>query len=438
MVVIMTEPLTFAGFGVALASGILIGLDREKSGASDDFGGVRTFPLIALIGAIAQHLSLQLGPWIVGLAMVGLLGWIGIAYYLTARRGNVGMTSEFAALAAFFCGVLALQGQLLLAFCVAIAVTAILALKEWLHGQVRRLERDDVLATLKFLVVAFVVLPLLPTETYTVTIPADLLPSALGASEAIELDLLNPRKVGWMVVLIAGLSFAGFVSSKLLSAKRGLGLTAFLGGLVSSTAVTLTFAGRGKATPSLRSMCVAAILIASATMFVRVLVEVAAVAPALLPSVVAPIGAMGACCLAAGVFFWFRRDGSGERGEDPKLKNPFELSEALKFGALFAVVLFVAGAAQTLFGEGGLYVSAGLAGLTDVDAITLSAAQLTTDATTPLSHHAAAMTITIAVLSNTFVKGALAWSVGGRQVGLRVAGAFGLVSLVGVAALLAF
>lgn len=428
----MAELATFAAFGVALACGLLIGLDREQAGEETDFGGIRTFPLIALVGAISQHLSVQLGPWIVGLTLVGVLGWLGVFYYQASKRGHAGLTSEFAALAAFLCGVLAVQSQLLLAFSTAIAVTVILALKTWLHGQVRKLSREDVVATLKFLVVAFVVLPLLPTQTYGVTVPVDLLPAWANVDEAARLDIINPRKVGWMVVLIAGLSFIGFASSRLLSAKRGLGLTAFLGGMVSSTAVTLTFAGHGKSTPSVRNVCVAAILVASATMFVRVLVEVVAVSPSLLSSIAVPIGGMGLTCMAAAAFFWFRGDEQKHSGSGPSLRNPFELTEAFKFGALFAIVLFVAGTAQSFFGASGLYVSAGLAGLTDVDAITLSAAQLTLDAAKPLSHHTAATTIIVAVLSNTVVKGLLAWTTGGFQLGIRVAAAFGAVSIVGL------
>lgn len=432
----MTELTTFAGLGVALACGLVIGLDRQQGLDEREFGGIRTYPLIALAGGLSQLLSAQLGMWFVGLTLAGVVGWLGVYYYSVARAGHLGLTSEFAALAAFLCGVLALQEQKGLAFSVAIAVTVILALKNWLHGQVRRLSQDDIIATLKFLVVAFVVLPLLPAETYSIAVPAELLPPGIHPEGALALDIINPRKVGWMVVLIAGLGFVGFVSSKLLSAKRGLGLTAFLGGLVSSTAVTLTFAGRAKATPALRNTCVVAILVASATMFVRVLVEVAAVAPALLRTVALPIGAMGVTALGTVAFFWFRRSDQKDDSEDPELTNPFELSEAFKFGALFAVVLLVAGSAQTLFGSGGLYVSALLAGLTDVDAITLSAAELTKSTTDPISHDVAATTITIAVLSNTVVKGFLAWSTGGAQLGARVAGSFGVVAAVGILVLL--
>jgi uncharacterized membrane protein (DUF4010 family) len=434
----MTELTTFAGLGVALACGLLIGLDREQKDSDEEFGGIRTYPLIALAGGLAQLVSAEIGTWFVGLTLFGLVAWIGVYYFNASKRGQVGMTSEFAALSAYLCGVLALQDHKGLAFAVAIAITVILALKSWLHGQVQRLSREDVVATLKFLVVAFVVLPLLPTETYSVAVPPDLLPEALGATEALDLNLINPRKVGWMVVLIAGLGFTGFVSTKLLSAKRGLGLTAFLGGLVSSTAVTLTFAGRAKATPALLNTCVVAILVASATMFVRVLVEVAAVAPSLLKTVALPIGAMGVTALLTVGFFWFRRSDQKDEAEEPKMKNPFELTEALKFGALFAVVLFVAGSAQTFFGSGGLYLSALLAGLTDVDAITLSAAELTKAETDPISHRVAATTITIAVLSNTVVKGFLAWSSGGTKLGLRVAGSFGLTAAVGLVVLLLF
>lgn len=428
----MTAELsTFAALGVALACGILIGLDRERSG-DEEFGGIRTYPLIALVGALVQLLAQHSAPWLVVTAFLAMCGWIAIYYYSRTQQGHFGMTSEFSALATFLCGVLAMQGQLGMAFSVAIAITVILSLKGVLDSGVRNLTQDDVSSTLKFLVVAFVILPLLSTETYVLHIPGQMLPDWLFIGDELALEVINPRKVGWMVVLIASIGFAGFVTSKLMAANKGLGLTAFLGGLVSSTAVTLSFAGRAKTTPALLNVCVIAILVASTTMFFRVLVEVAAVAPALVPSVAKPIGAMALTGLAACLFFWFRRGDASTGSEEVRLTNPFELSQALKFGAFFALVLLVADLAQKLFGNSGLYISALLAGLTDVDAITLSVAQLTQHQLQPLAHDTATVTITIAALANTVVKGGLAYATGGPALGLRVIGGFALVATVGL------
>lgn len=430
----MAELSVFLGLGVALACGLVIGLDRERVWAEDEggggFGGIRTFPLISLLGGLSAVLAPQIGAWFMGVVLAGLLGWLGIYYWHRAvTTGRRGLTSEVAAVVAWACGVLAAQGRMGLGFAVAISVTLILSLREWLHATARSLAPQDMEAALKFLVVAFVVLPLLPRTTYTATLPPELWPGWMGLVEPITLDLFNPAKVGWMVVLIAGLGFVGYVASKLMAAKKGLGLTAFLGGLVSSTAVTLSFAGRAKATPTLVDTCAVAILLASSTMFVRVLVEVAAVAPALLPTVLVPVGAMGACCVLACGVFWLRS--TQEKTDGVELDNPFELREALKFGALFALVLLLAGAAQQLFGHSGLYLSALVTGLTDVDAITLTAAQLTLAERDPISKEVATTTIVLATISNTLTKGLMALSLGGRALGWRVWTGFGAAILVG-------
>jgi uncharacterized membrane protein (DUF4010 family) len=350
----------------------------------------------------------------------------------------MGMTSEFAGLITFLCGVLAMQGYLGMAFAIAVVSSTILTLKALLRRSVRELSPEDINSTLKFLVVAFVALPLLPNETYMLHVPGQLLPSSLFTGDELTIEVINPRKVGWMVVLIASISFSGFVSSKLMGARKGLGLTAFLGGLASSTAVTLSFATRARATPELLNLCVVAILVASTTMFFRVLVEVAVVAPGLLASVVKPIGAMAVTGILVCVFFWLKQGGTESQSQEVKLTNPFELSEAFKFGAFFAVVLLVADLARKLFGNAGLYLSGLFAGLTDVDAITLSAAQLTLNEIEPISHRTATVTITIAALANTVVKGGLAYFTGGRELGLRVVAGFAVVAVVGIVVLLMF
>ncbi len=423
----------FIALAVALACGLLVGLEREKSGG-DDFGGIRTFALIGLVGALTQLLSATAGSWLVGLGLFGVLGWLAIYYYERSRDGKPGMTSEFAALITFFCGVLAMQHQYGVAFAISIVVTAILALKMTLHHHVSNLNHDDINSTLKFLLIAFVMLPLLPDKTFVMNVPAELLPGFIDRELLVE--VINPRKVGLMIVLIAGISFVGYVLSKLMSAQRGIGLTALFGGLASSTAVTLSFAGLAKNKPQILNICVMAILLASTVMFFRVIVEVAVVAPGLLNSVLKPIGAMALTGVIVCLFFWLKRGDIAPEHHNVQLVNPFRLDEAFKFGAFFALILMVADITQKMFGSSGLYVSALLAGLTDVDAITLSAAQLTKNKTQPISHQTAATAITIASLANTVVKGGMAYAIGGKILGMRVITAFLIISFVGIITIL--
>jgi uncharacterized membrane protein (DUF4010 family) len=283
----------------------------------------------------------------------------------------------------------------------------VLALKEWLHGLARRIESADVEATLKFAIVTLIILPLVPNQTY-------------GPP---PLDVINPYKIWWMVVLISGLNFASYILVKVVGAEHGIGLTGLLGGLVSSTAVSLGFAQRSRSQPEEAPALAVGILLAWTVMFFRVVLLVGVVAPALASDLALGMGALGAISLVL-VLLLRRRKRSAERASVSAGANPFELGEAIRFGALFGVVTFAAKAAQVYLGEGGLYLAGALAGLTDVDAISLSMAQLA--ASEPASQHLAARTIVIAVVANTLVKGGMATFMGApalRAVMLPVTGA---------------
>jgi uncharacterized membrane protein (DUF4010 family) len=265
----------------------------------------------------------------------------------------------------------------------------LLTLKDFLHRLARRVELADVEATLQFAVISVIILPLLPNQNF-------------GPP---PLDVINPYKIWLMVVLIAGLNFLGYLLVKVLGSEHGLVLTGILGGLVSSTAVTLSFSQRSRQEPSLSSAFVLAILVAWTIMFVRVFVMVGVVNRELARNLALALGCMAAAGLLISFFLW-QRSKARETGTVSAGANPFELSEAIKFGFLFGFVTVVAKAAETYFGATGLYLAGALAGLTDVDAISLSMANLAT--TNPESLLIAARTIVIAVVANTLVKAGMA------------------------------
>lgn len=405
----------YVDLGIALAAGLLIGLERQQSHpvASADgtfLGGVRTFPLLALAGALSMVISRSDLPWLPAVAFLAVVALLAISFASDVRAGgDRGLTTEVAALVTFLLGALAaahdtIQDNRERAVVVggtAVIVTLLLSSKPRLHGLAARVSSDDLFATVKFLIVAVLVLPLLPNRTFG------------------PLDVLNPFQIGLMVVLIAGLSFVGYVARRALGPGRGIAVTALVGGLVSSTAVTLSFASRAKREPPLAPLAAVAIVLASTIMFGRVLVEVAAVHRPLLSAVARPIAAMGiAGLVAAGILWWRARGGAKhEDGEEIALENPFELGSALRLGLLFAVVLFASKAAQVYAGAGGMYVAALLAGTTDVDAITLSTASM---ARGGLDAGTATTTIVIGAASNTVVKAGIAAVVGGMAVGRRV------------------
>jgi uncharacterized membrane protein (DUF4010 family) len=389
------DPLTVAlRFAAALGLGVMVGLERERTQPETRFAGVRTFGLISLAGALGAYLDVALArPWLGLLLFAAVAALVVVSAVLEGRRGDVGITTEISALIAFLFGYLCVYGNVTLAASLAVASGGILALKQWLHGLARRIETADVEATLKFAIVTIIILPLVPNQTY-------------GPP---PLDVINPYQIWWMVVLISGLNFASYILVKVVGAEHGIGVTGLLGGLVSSTAVSLGFAQRSRTQPEQAPALAVGILLAWTVMFFRVVVLVGVVSTALARYLAIGMGALGALALAL-VLLLRRRQMEKERASVSAGANPFELGQAIRFGLLFGVVTFASKAAEVYLGEGGLYLAGALAGLTDVDAIALSMAQLA--AGEPERAEVAARTVVIAVLSNTLVKGGMATVLG--------------------------
>ena len=380
-------------FAAALSLGMLIGMERERTrGDQKIFAGVRTFALVALLGALSVYAGEQASlPWLVGVVFLVVAAVVVAVYHVTASKGEIGATTEISVLITFFIGGLCAWGRVDVAGAVSVAAMLLLALKGWLHALAKRIEPSDVEATLKFAIITLIILPLVPNTNYG--------PSGM--------EVINPYKTWLMVVLIAGLNFVGYILVKVVGREHGFGITGLLGGLVSSTAVTLSFSQRSRTEPALAPVLALAILLAWTVMFFRVVIEVGVVNLSLAMDLALGMVLMGGVSLGICYLLW-RRGRTTERAEVEAGHNPFELGDAIKFGLLFAVVIFAASAAQTYFGKTGLYLAGALAGLTDVDAIALSMANLAQQ--DPVNSGAAARTIVIAVISNTMVKcGMVIW-----------------------------
>jgi len=427
--VLQFEP--FLSLLLALFAGLLIGLERQQNAASDTLrpeilGGARTHPLVAIVGACTMLLARQIGPGILLVNLGGFLAFLALSYAHDLRTtGSRGLTSEVAMLLTFLLGALSAAGEsmlpvsqkIIVVSSVSVVATLLLSVKPTLHAMIGKASKEDLYATLKFLLVALVVLPQLPNRT-------------MG-----PLDVLNPFKIGLMVVLIAGISFTGYVAVRIAGPRRGLGFTGILGGLASSTAVTLSLSGRAKEEPRLADSFAMAIVLASSIMFLRVLGIVAIMAPVLVAPLAVPLGAMAGGGFVASTLLWrSSRAKATAEGGDISLKNPFELTTAFKFAALFAVVLLGAKAAVTHFGTGATYLTGILAGTTDVDAITLSIARLTK--TGSLAIPVAVTTILLGVASNTVVKAGMTAFAGGWSFGRRIAILFGGQLVLGALGLL--
>jgi uncharacterized membrane protein (DUF4010 family) len=415
----------FFRFGVALFIGILVGLQREYASDvaeiqeqhSEMFAGVRTFALFSIVGAAAAMAADLLdSPW----AFVGIIVPVGIlitvGYFVTAWRSDAGMTTEVAALVTVLAGALAYWDQLALAVALGVATTALLSLKIELHGFVERLTREDIFAVLKFTVSTAIVLPVLPNERF-------------GPP---PFDVFNPYEIWLFVVLISGISFLGYVLMKVIDPRQGVTLTGLLGGLASSTATTLSFAQRSQRNVVLSGSFALAILLAWVVMFGRALVEVGAVNPALLSVVWLPMAIMAAAGVAYAAYLYFFAQ-QAEDEEEVTLTNPFELATAVKFGLLFAVVLFISRAGQYYFGEAGIYLSSLIAGIAGIDAVALSLAELSQQAGGP-GLSVAARGVVIAALANTVAKGGIVFVAGTSELRRALFPGFLLIIVTGVVA----
>src|SRR5690606_9485985 len=416
----MEPAALFGRFGAALALGLLVGLQRghaKRDEPEDLFAGVRTFALIGLSGALAAYAAGVLESALVFAAALILFGgFIAVAYFAGVRAGDIGMTTEAAAFVVFLSGALCVWGHLALAAAVGVATTTLLALKPFSKAFVSEIDPEDVEATLKFAVLAALVLPVLPREP-------------LGPP---PFDAVTPFKVGLMAVFISGLSFVGYVLIQFVGARRGVGLTGILGGIVSSTAVTLTLAerSRGEGGAVLGRALARGIVLAWTIMFGRVLVEVGVVHPALLRTAWLPVAAGGAAGLAWAGFLYLREHPARGEEEPARFSNPFELKTAPQFALLYCAVVAVARAAQTYFGAAGVYASAVLSGMADVDAIALSMAELSRDG---LDHATATRAIALAAASNTLVKGGIVLALGGRAIRGPILPGVGLIVAVTLA-----
>ena len=387
-------------FATAILLGALVGIEREKrkaeEGETGGIAGLRTFTLLALFGAAAGWLARETSsPWILAAGLL-IVGGFVVAGYLVAARANpdsTGLTTEVAAVVVFLLGAMVMLGFSELAIGLGVVTAAVLAYKQPLHGFVSKLGWDDVYAGLRLLIATFIALPLLPDK------PID----PWGA--------LNPYSLWLLVILISSLSLVGYVLTRMLGPARGTALTGLTGGLVSSTAVTLSFAKEGRDSPQNAAALTCGILLAWAVMFVRVIVLVAVVNRSLLTHVLVPFAVMAVVVggFAAALYFRGGRiDGAAAEG-DLNVQNPFSLTAAAKFAAFFAVVLLAVKIVQEHFPPSGLYAVAAVAGLTDVDAITLSMSEFAKGGEVRV----AVIAIVIAALSNTIVKCGMAFVIAG-------------------------
>ena len=399
---------------VALLVGVLIGLDRERAEvrkARQIFAGVRTFPLVALCGAVPVLLAAQLGPLLAAVSLAAIAAIAVVSYLRASANGDMGATTEVAAVATFLLGALAGAGELVVAGACGVAVAVLLVTKPKLEAFSRALSQEELTAALELAVITVIVLPLLPSRGFG------------------PWEVWNPREIWMVVVLVTALSFVGFVAMRLLGERRGMAVTGAVGGLVSSTAVTMAMAERSRGADALSRAAAAAAVVASSIMPLRMAVLAGAVNAGILPRLLPVVFVMALAGLVAAWVLSRRRDEPSESSS--QIKNPFSLVAALSFAAIYAVVLIVVRGAGVYFGAGGTYAAAGLSAVADVDAVTIAFSRLGPGDTLWRMPAAA---VTVAAVANTLVKMAIALGMGSPRFRRYVALSLGATAALGAAA----
>ncbi len=389
------------GTSVALCLGALVGLERqvaeEESGGVKDFPGVRTFAFTALLGALAVLVAQPLGPWMGIAIFLASSSFLVMRYrYDVAKRDDPGFTTEVAALCTFAVGALAQAHELLVGTIITIAMVVMLRSKRTLHKAGRLLSTEDMEVLIRFLVITGIVLPLLPDE------PLDFLNG-----------VLRPRDVWRMVVLISGMSFAGYVLMRFWRGPGAQLITGLLAGLISGTAAMLSYARASRENESRHYESMASL--SACTSFLRMLIVIAAVAPVLLPRVWGPLTAMSAVAL---LYALLRFDPNDTSTNGMPIANPLALRPALGFAGVYASVLCLVALTREWLGESAMYATSALAASVGSDAPTLSLARLVADGR--LDVDAAARGILLVAIASVIAKSVIAASQGRRSFALRV------------------
>jgi uncharacterized membrane protein (DUF4010 family) len=389
---------TLYPFLTSLAIGLLIGLERERSPAAR--AGLRTFSLVALSGTLGALLSEKSGaPWMLGAGLLIMGGMMVASYFKTGESDDPGTTTIAAVVVCYALGAMVWFDLEQLAVTLAILTTALLYFKPELRGVSRNLTRLDLVSILQFAVLSFVILPILPNQNY-------------GPYNAV-----NPYQVWWMVVLISGLSLAGYAALRIAGQRHGTLLTGLFGGIASSTATTLAFSRHGRDSPQLVGMAAVVILLANWVVLIRLSVLIAVLAPGLLRPML-PLFGGGALAGLLIIYLAWRRLDSQANAPKLEMKNPTEIRAALSFGLIYAAVLFAAAWLSDLVGSQGVYAVALVSGLTDVDAITLSSLRLFNLGS--LQGEQTVNAILLAILANIAFKSGLASVIGGAALARQV------------------
>lgn len=400
--------------GIAFGLGLLVGMQREKHN-KDQIAGVRTFTLISVLGVIAGFLTrLYDNPYVlplIGLAMAAMLITANIMKLKKQDNPTMGQTTEMAALMMFAIGAYLVVGDRVVGVIMGAAIAILLYVKDHLHKFIGDLEDNDVSAIMILAGISLIILPILPDKTFG------------------PFDVLNLRNIWLMVTLIVGISVIGYFIYKFIGKKYGILSNGILGGIISSTATTVSYARFTKKSKNIHKASAFVIFSAATVSLVRVMIEIGAVIPSQLSKVVLPIVALFLMMIGLSVVLFYLINKKSKSDDMPKPKNPAQLTSALMFGAIYAIILLAVAFTQQELGDKGLYVAAFVGGLANKDAITLS---LSKSIGSGLDANFGWRLIVVASLSNFLFKIVLCAILGTKQLTKWMALFFGAAILGGL------
>ena len=419
----MIEFNIFYKLAAALGIGFIIGMQRENSYSRNNSrhpAGLCSFSIVSLCGALSCYLGEfmdSIVPFVTGLVVVGLLLVAShVAYGLSNREngGPAGVTTSTALIMIYFLGALCWFNRLLEACILMIVLLWLLAVKRQLHEFAKKLSSEDIMATVKFAVISLLILPFLPNHAFGPT----------------GLEVLNPHTIWLFVVFISGIGFVGYVLIKVVGPGKGIWLTGLLGGLASSTALTLNLVGRSRDNEQYAADFTLGIVLSWSVMYVRLYLICVFLVPSLAMPLLAPLIVPVVPGLGYALYLKIR-ESKNHLQKTTDFNNPFKLLPAVKFGLVFTVVMFLANAARVYLGSGALIACSFLGGAAEMDAVAFSLIDMCRKAA--LENHSLILALLFASLANTITKGGIVYFLGAKAMRRPIIPAVALICGVTVA-----
>lgn len=400
------------GVLISLGIGLILGLEREydKLKEENGFAGIRTFPIVAILGFSLGSLTKLFTPWLLIISLGAFILFLAFTHFSKKQKEyRQGVTTNLALIITFVLGIMVAVEYYRNAVATAVIIVTLLSLKTRFRSLISNITSEELFAFIKFSIIALLILPFLPNKEYGLN------------------NLLNPFEIGSIIVIVSFLNFIGYFLVKFVGSKKGIILTAILGGLISSTAVAWNYASRSKESPALSKKYSAGIIVASAIMFPRLALLAFMFNSAILEYLLFPFGLLTFLCILATILL-IRKD-DNKPDTDIKLGNPLNVLNAIGFGVVYVVILYAVFYSEKILGESGLYYSALIAGLADTDAITISMAKFSLEGE---KLKLASSVIIVATMSNMLVKLGITLFKGSKTAGKLVAYIFGSSIVVGI------